>query len=58
MYAYSEHLLIRRNSIFEEYGGLTSLVDSLFIGTVYLYIILVLGNCGGLKGLADKAVAD
>ena len=24
----------------------------------YLYIILVLGNCGGLKGLADKAVAD
>ena len=24
----------------------------------YLYIILVLRNCGGLKGLADKAVAD
>ena len=24
----------------------------------YLYIILVLGNCGGLKGLVDKAVAD
>ena len=24
----------------------------------YLYIILVPGNCGGLKGLADKAVVD
>ena len=24
----------------------------------YLYVILVLGNCGGLKGLADKAVVD
>ena len=24
----------------------------------YLYIILVLGNSGGLKGLADKVVAD
>ena len=24
----------------------------------YLYIILALGNCGGLKGLADKPVAD
>ena len=24
----------------------------------YLNIILVLKNCGGLKGLADKAVAD
>ena len=23
-----------------------------------MYIISVLGNCGGLKGLADKAVAD
>ena len=24
----------------------------------YLYIILVLGNCGGLKGLVDNVVAD
>ena len=24
----------------------------------YLCIILVLGNCGRLKGLTDKAVAD
>ena len=24
----------------------------------YLYIVLVLGNCGGLKGLVDEAVAD
>ena len=24
----------------------------------YILCILVLGNCGGLKGLADKAVVD
>ena len=29
----------------------------IFIGTCTL-LLLVLGNCGGLKGLADKAVAD
>ena len=34
-----------------------SLADQLDVHW-YLYIILVLGSCGGLKGLADKAVAD
>ena len=43
--------------VFKEYGGLTSLVDKLDIHW-YLYIILVLGNIGGLKVLADKGVAD
>ena len=33
---------------FKEYGGLTSLADELDIHG-YLYFILVLGNCGGLK---------
>ena len=34
-----------------------SLADGLDIHW-YLYIIFVLGNCGGLKGLVDKAVVD
>ena len=34
-----------------------SLVDQLDIHW-YLYIILVLGNCGGSKGLSDKVVVD
>ena len=34
-----------------------SLADELNIHW-YLYIILVLENCGTLKGLADKAVVD
>ena len=34
--------------VFKEYGGLTSLVDLLDIH-LYLYIILVLGNCGSLR---------
>ena len=33
--------------VFKEYGGLTSLADQLDIHW-YLYIILVLGKCGGL----------
>ena len=41
----------------KEYGALTHLVDKLDIHW-YLYIILVLGNCGGIKGLAAKAVVD
>ena len=48
---YSEYSLIHDNSFFEEYGGLTGY-------SWYLYIILVLGNCGRLKGLADKVVAN
>ena len=32
-------------------------INWIFIST-YLYILLVLGNCGGLKGLADEVVAD
>ena len=43
--------------IFEEYGGVTSLADQLDIHW-YLHIVLVLGNCGQLKVLANKAVAD
>ena len=34
-----------------------SLVDQLDIHW-YSYIILVLGNCGRLKGLAEKVVVD
>ena len=34
-----------------------SFVDKLDIDW-YLDIISVLGNCGGLRGLTDKAVAD
>ena len=34
-----------------------SLADELDIHW-YLYIILVLGNCGRLEGLTDKVVAD
>ena len=48
---YSEYSLICRNSFS------MNLVDQLD-NHWYLYIILVLGNCGGLKGLADEAVAD
>ena len=33
------------------FGGLTGI-------HWYLYIILVLGNCGGLTGLADKVLVD
>ena len=49
---YSEYLLICPNSFSQEYGGLTSLGDELDMHW-YLYIILVLGDCGGLKGLVD-----
>ena len=43
--------------VFKEYGGLTSLADKLDIHW-YLYTILILGNCGKLKDLAGKMVAD
>ena len=55
---YSEYSLIRCNEfVFKEYGGLMRLVDQLGIHW-YLYIILAPRNCGGLKGLVDKAVTD
>ena len=38
------------------YDELTILADQLDIH--WYLIVLVLGNCGRLKGLADKAVAD
>ena len=43
--------------VFKVYGGLMSLADYLDIHW-YLYIILELGNCDGLRGLVDKAVVD
>ena len=55
---YSENLLIRCNSFSRNtYGALKSLADYLDIHC-YLYIILLLENCGGLKGLADEVVLD
>ena len=56
---YSEYLLICRNSFSKNMVDYTGLVwiNWTFID-IYLYIILVLGICGRLKGLADKAVAD
>ena len=48
---YREFLLIRHNLLSK------NMADQLDIYW-YLYIILVLGNCGRLKGLADKAVVD
>ena len=51
---YREFLLIRHNLLSK------NMADQLDIYwyVPYLYIILVLGNCGRLKGLADKAVVD
>ena len=48
---YSEYSLIRCNSFSK---NMVDLLDNHW----YLYIILVLGNCGRLKGLMDEAVAD
>ena len=43
--------------VFKEYGGLThGQINWIFISTCTL--LLLLGNCGGLKGLMDKAVVN
>ena len=48
---YSTAVHFRRIWWINELGGLTGF-------HWYLYIILVMGNCGGLKRLVDKAVVD
>ena len=58
---YSEYSLINPlQFVFQEYGGLINELGGLTGYSLVLvhYIGTVLGNCGGLKGLVDKVVAD
>ena len=53
MVLYSDFSLIH-HSLFSKYVGLVILADQVDIH-LYMYIILVLGNCGGLE---DEVLAD